>query len=52
MTSDFVVIFVCFVFVFHCLISLPVKNCALPERCKSCSDVCLEGGHGQCLGCY
>ena len=48
MTSVFVVSF--FVFVFHCLLSLPVKDWALLERCKSCSDVCLKGGHGQCLG--
>ena len=31
---------------------LPVKDWAVTERCKSCSDACLKGGHGQCLGCY
>ena len=29
---------------------LPVKDQALSERCESCGDVCLKGGHGQCLG--
>ena len=33
---------------------LVVKDWALSECCKSCSNVCWKGGHGhsQCLGCY
>ena len=31
---------------------LVVKDWAPSERCKSCSNMCLKGGHGQRLGCY
>ena len=34
------------------LLLLPVKDWVLSERCRSCSNVCLKGGHGQCLRCY
>ena len=32
---------------------LPAKDWALSERCKSCSDECLQlkDSHGQCRGC-
>ena len=32
--------------------TLLVEDWAQSERCKSCSDVCLKGRHGQSRGCY
>ena len=37
--------------VWNCILLLPVKDWALWEHCKSCSNVYLKGGHSQCLGC-
>ena len=40
------------VLVVFAFLLLPVKDWAVSECCKSCGDVCLKGGHGQCLRCY
>lgn len=41
----------------HCqyslhLLLLPVKDWRQSDRCKSCNDVCLKGGHGQHRHCH